>query len=503
MKPVPFDPPAGLFSDDTRLAAKGRWADMSNMRFWEGKAQVIGGWESLTISLASGVCRAVLAWTDQATVANIALGTNTALQILKGGNFSDITPAGLAPGQVDGTGGSGYGTGAYGAGAYSEPSTADTFPRTWSLSPFGETLIANPRREGIYEWNNNPATPATLLANAPAKAVYTLVTASDQIMALGCNEEASGVFKPLCIRHSSIRKKNEWNTNTNTTAREYTLPGGGEIVAGRNMGAYVLVWTTAALYVGTFQASLAQPWRFERVGEKCGLIGPNAAVVSGLTAMWLAPDLQFRSYSLGGQVEVVQCPIREDMAQNFAASQGDKVVASSLERFGEVRFDYPDARDGFENSRYVVFSRIEGAWSRGRMPRSAMVDAGPLADPIGVTPTGNVYWHERGNSNDGAAFAWFIESGELVLSEEASMMVRGVLPDIARQIGGVVLSLFSRLKPQEAHRAFPPVVMAPGDAKADIRASGRYFRVRLSGSAAPTFARLGRMTFDCKASARR
>jgi len=66
--------------------------------------------------------------------------------------------------------------------------------------------------------------------------------------------------------------------------------------------------------------SLDQPWRFERVGRNCGLIGPNAAVVVGQTAFWASPDRQFYRYPLGGQPEPIACPIRQDFA-GFAKTE--------------------------------------------------------------------------------------------------------------------------------------------------------------------------------------
>lgn len=493
---APLDIPPGLIGDDTTLAAAGRWTDASNVRFWRGRPQVIGGWERLAEAPVSGACRAAFPWTDKASVLNIAFGTHASLQVWKGGGLYDITPSGLAAGLVDGTGGQGYGTGAYSTGGYSEPSTGDYFPRTWALAAWGENLIACPREGRIYAWANNTAAAATALANAPATVTHMLVAPTDQVFALGCNEEASGVFNPLCIRHSSVRNNTEWTTGPSTSAREYVLPGGGRIVAGRVIGAYLLVWTTHALFLGTYVGSLTQPWRFDRVGEKCGLIGPNAAVVVGQTAYWLGPDLQFYRYGLGGGVEPLICPIRQAMADNMTPSQGDKVVASSISVFGEVRFDYPDSRDGLENSRYLLMSLVDGSWSRGEMARTAMVDAGPSQHPIGVDASGGVFYHERGASADGGPFSWFLESADQALDENSTAMVRGFWPDLAGQIGPVSLSIVSRLTPQGAERSYGPFPMAPGEDRVDLRATGRLFRVRFSGRSAPTAGRIGRPIFD-------
>lgn len=136
---ISLDIPPGLSADDTSFTAAGRWADGSNIRFWRGRPQVIGGWERLVDTPLTGVCRSVRSWTDQAAVLNVAFGTHSRLQVFKGGGLYDITPTGLATGLVDGTGGQGYGTGAYSTGAWSEPSSGDYFPRTWSLAAWGRT----------------------------------------------------------------------------------------------------------------------------------------------------------------------------------------------------------------------------------------------------------------------------------------------------------------------------------------------------------------------------
>lgn len=492
---ISLDLPPGLRGDDTAYTAAGEWGDASNIRFWLGRPQVIGGWESMSDTPLPGVCRTVFQWTDKAAALTAAFGTHSALMVWRSGELADVTPVGLAEGPVDGAGGAGFGTGAYSTGGYSQPSTADYFPRTWALAAWGENLLASPRGGRLYRWMNDTAVAAVEVDGAPQQISHMLVAPTDQVFALGCNEEASGVYNPLCIRHSGVRDLESWTTSPSTTAREYILPGGGRIVAGRVIGPHLLIWTTHALFLGQFVGSVSQPWKFERVAANCGLIGPNAAVVAGQAAFWLGPDLQFRRYGLGGGVEILPCPIQDDMADNIAASQGDKVTASTISAFNEVRFDYPDAREGTENSRYLAVSLQDGAWSRGRMDRTAFVDAGPSQHPIGVDAGGRVYWHERGKSADGAAFSWFIETADQYLDENANLMTLGVWPDIADQEGGVSLTITSRQTPQGEARTFGPYPMAPGQSKVDFRASGRLFRLRFSGRTAPTAARIGKPVF--------
>ncbi|MBW8812519.1 MAG: hypothetical protein JF588_03750 [Caulobacterales bacterium] len=501
---IPLELPPGLNGDDTSYGAAGRWADGSNVRFRLGRPETIGGWERLMSEPLTGVCRAVFPWTDNGGVLNVAFGTHSKLQLWRGGALFDVTPAsGFAAGAIDGAGSAGYGTGGYGVGGYGLSSALDYFPLTWSFGAWGQQLLASPRNQTIFAWTNNTAQPAQALANAPANVTHMLVAPQDggyQVFALGCNEEVSGVFNPLCIRHSSIRNNTEWSTSASgSTAREYVLTGGGRIVAGRMCGPYMLVWTGDALFLGAFVGALNQPWRFERVGRNCGLIGPNAAVVVGQTAFWASPDRQFYRYSPGGQPEPVTCPIRRDFAEELAASQGDKVVASSNAEFAEVRFDYPDRRDGYENSRFLavaVDGPDAGAWHRGQMARTAFVDAGPSAYPIGAAFDGSVFLHEKGRSADGSSFAWFVETADTYLDPERTLLVRGLWPDFKDQIGPVTVRLAARLHPQDSGQPPAAVAMAPGEPKADLLASGRVFRIRFSGESAPTGCRIGKPVFD-------
>ena len=274
---------------------------------------------------------------------------------------------------------------------------------------------------------------------------------------------------------------------------------GGVFVASKPEGRWLMVWTSDALFLGSYVGSLNQPWRFDRVGRNCGLIGPNAAVVVGQAAFWISPDRQFHRYAVGGEAEAVACPIRQVFADQLAASQGDKVVASSNAEFSEVRFDYPDSRDGYENSRYLalcIAGQDAGAWHRGLAPRTAFVDAGPSLYPIGVTYEGQAYHHEKGHSADGQPFAWFIETADSSPDPDNSLLVRGVWPDFKDQVGPVTVTVTARRHPQDVETALSAPAMAPGDAKADLLISGRLFKVRFAGSSAPTACRIGQPVFD-------
>lgn len=491
---IPFAPPPGLISDDTTFAAEGTWEDGSNVRFWRGKPQTIGGWTAYLDGI-QGICRTVLAWTqiDGSPVA--AFGTHSHLHAYAGGQLFDITPAGLVQGAKDGIGGPGYGAGAYSDEGYGTPRT-NFFARTWSLSNYGQSLIANPRGYGIYWWRNETGVKAALLANAPAAVSYALVTPERQVLAFGCNEQASGNFNPLCIRGSDIENPEVWAMSAANNAFEHILEGGGRIVAAQLVGSYVAVWTDTALHLGQFIGSPGQTYRFDRVAENHGLIAPNAVAIVGQTAFWIGPDFQFRTWSVGGNPQILPCPIRRDFKENLAEAQADKIAAATITQYNEVWWFYPDARDGSENSRYVALNIADGTWFRGRMARTAFVDAGVSGYPVGVTPDGHAFYHEIGNSANGGALEWFIRSADQYIEESGRhMLIRSVRPDFEGQAGAVSLSVAVRKFPQ-AEAVKKDYALPPGLSKRDMRASGAVIAMCFSGASSPSWMRLGKPVFD-------
>lgn len=413
---------------------------------------------------------------------------------------------GLLAGEIDGTGAAGYGTGPYGVGGYATPSTDDYFPRTWSGGAYGQDLIANPRGGGIYRWDaTDTGTPAAIVTNAPTEVTACLVSAQGIVFALGCNVEATGDFGALHVRHHDIADITDWATSTTNSARNYTLTGGGRIVGGRVIADKVAVWTTSALFIFTFLGTVNAVYRFDQVGDHCGLIGPGAAVVDGQTVYWISPDRQFWSYSLGGVPTRIACPIREDFADNLAFAQVDKIQAATVGEHGEVWWDYPDSRDGYENSRYIavtVSGPDAGAWFRGQMARTARVDAGPSPYPLavastidGASSTGMIYWHERGESADGGVLSWFIQSADQYISEERSAMLRRFIPDAEYQVGAVSLTIETKDRPRGAVTSHT-YTFSPEDEQVDTRDEGRVMAIKYAGSSSPAAFREGRAVLD-------
>lgn len=488
----------GVNTDDTSFAVGSlAYREVDKLRFWRGMGQVVGGWEKYANDPVLGVCRNLFPWTDNDAILNLACGTHSHLEVIIDNMVYDITPVGLLPGAIDGAGGTGYSAGTYSTGEYSEPSTGDYFPRTWSFGAYGESLMANPRNETIYWWQNNTGTPAAALTNAPDQVTYMLVTTSRQVMALGCNEETSGTFNNLCIRFSDIEDPTDWTTSSANNAGEVILEGGGRIVGARNVGDGVFVWTDAAIYQGIFTGQTAQPWVFQKVGDNCGLIGANAAVIVSQTAYWMSPDMQFRFCPLSGVPDIIVSPVQTTMAENMALSQSDKIVAANISQYNEVWFFYPDARDGYENSRYVSASLVDGKWSQGRLARTAFDDGSPFQYPLGASYEGVIYIHERGTSADGLPLNWYGITGDQYLGEaQQFMMIKGLWPDFKDQQGPINVEFSLRKYPQATVRTKGPYVLSPGQSKKDFLAEGRVIAVKISGNSSPSYCRFGKIGFE-------
>lgn len=489
----------GLVSDETLYSTPGRWADGSNVRFRLGKPETVGGWEKYNATLIAGVCRSALAWTDSLSQPNVAFGTNTSLNVIKSGEWYDITPAGIGTGAIDavyydgGWGGGGWGMGAWGVGQTEEQ------PRVWSLANWGEALIAAPAGGAPYYWGNDPSQVATVISQAPQACNRILVTPERQLLAFGCEEELSGLFNPMCIRGSDIEDYTDWTTASNNNAFEHILEGGGMIVDAKMLGSLVLVWTDSGLFVGEFLGQPDQAYRFDRVADGCGLISPQASVVDNQTAYWMTPDLRFFFYQYGGIPTEIPCPIGREFRDNLDTAQVGKIVATSIQKFGEIWWFYPDARDGDENSRYIALNVTDQTlpWFKGDIARTAFIDSGPLAYPLGVSYAGQTYLHENGAAADGAALVSYIESSAQYLGEgDRRLLLKGIWPDFEAQQGDITLSIDVRERPQSSASTKGPWTLATTTLKKDFLASGRLVSVKFAASAVGSFYRIGKPAFE-------
>lgn len=343
---------------------------------------------------------------------------------------------------------------------------------------------------------------------APASVQAIETTPEGQIVAYGCNERVSNVVNLRCIRWSGLAQAADesiydWQKTAANNAGQYILEGGGRLVCARATAYGSFVLTDSELYFRTYRGDPDKPFDWTPMGTNCGACGPNAAAVLGSTLYWMSPQAKFWMATPGGTATPLFSTLARELSDNMAASQQDKVYASSLTEFGEVLWFYPDARDGVENSRHVSYAAQETArlgkpvWSKGLLARTTFLDANPGPYPIGVDTSGMVFWHERGASANGGALSWSLETGAIRVAEgNRVLMIKGFDPDFDDQVGAVNLYVYARMTRQGDEVEHGPYTLTPDQARSDFMLSGAFVRLKFVGDAAPSFARFGEPALD-------
>lgn len=483
---VPFNPPPGLNSDDSTFAAEGRWADGSNVRFWNGKAQPIGAWSSAPFphTPLTGAPRALFAMVGASSAAIVAVGTTSRLYTLDSGLsvVTNITPAGFATASF------------------------------WSLAAWGSYLLAVPSSVSVagkgtlYEYTGSGV--ATVIANAPDNITAMLVTRR-QVLVFGCNEEVSGAFNGRCIRGCDFEDNTDWTSTATNSVFEDIIDDPSEIVGARMVGDYPVFWTKTSVWYGEFIGDPAQIWRWTRAAQGVGLLGINAVAVKGNSAFWLTPNLTWIRWTLGAEPEAVPCPIGKEFAVNFGLNAPEQTCAFYHTAFDEIWLFYDDGRDsGTTNSRYVAFSLRDGAWFRGILARTAVMDtrgvfvrdgsgSHPPSSMIAATAAGQVHFHEQIYSE--ATVGWYIQSADQYIDQsQRRVMIRGIIPDFEDRAGSTIeLTLNVRDRPMSTATAKGPYSLALAATKKDFRASGKITSVKFaSASGVQAYARFGKCLFD-------
>lgn len=89
-----------IIKDDTQLASKSAYDDGSGVRFYRTLPEQLGGWQSLTAGLVTGVTRNNHTYADLTGTIHTLFGTNTGLYELYGGAMTNITPLRSVSGTV-------------------------------------------------------------------------------------------------------------------------------------------------------------------------------------------------------------------------------------------------------------------------------------------------------------------------------------------------------------------------------------------------------------------
>lgn len=470
--------PPGMLRTGTIYQAQGRWYQGNAVR-WRNDGgtyalEPIGGWVVRTTSAMTGAARAALAWVDNDNTRWQLYGTNSHLYALtqSGVAPADITPSGFTSGTVDATAGGGYGAGPYGASAYGTPrADSGTYQEVgmWTLDTFGEIPYGMMAADAnLYKWDLNTGNVATAVSGAPQGSAVC-VTPERFIFVLGAGGDNRKVQWP------DQETDSDWTPTSTNQAGDFNIETSGKLMCGKRIRGGTLIWTDADVHLASY-IGLPFVYRFDRVGENCGIISRGAAVVTGNMAFWMGNG---RFYQFDGVSHEINCDVAEGVFNDFNSAQKSKVVAYHEPKFSEVWWFYPSGAST-EIDRAVVYNYEGGFWFiHDDISRLSAISRGVFDNPLMVDADGYVWNHETGYEYDGATP--YAESGPYELGEgDQIMRARKLIAD-EKTSGDVEVSFITRDWPNDSETTFGPYTI---DNPTDVRFAGRQARIRIDAVAA-------------------
>jgi hypothetical protein len=230
-------------------------------------------------------------------------------------------------------------------------------------------------------------------------------------------------------------------------------------------------------------------------------------------------DSHLRTWSPGGEVEVIPCPIQRAMsfASGFFVGSDPGTVVASVPKHQEIWIQPGGGRDGFH------LCLANGAWWRSEYgpgsSRTAIlcddlitrIPSSNVTNILAADAAGKIYTHECGTPVIATGpTSWYLQSADHYLDNgQRRMMVRGLLPDFSsldlnpeppvdvKNSQSVSVTLYVRDRPQSSATAKGPFTIPPGATKKDLRASGKIVAVKLGQSTnVDRELKVGKLLFD-------
>lgn len=386
-----------------------------------------------------------------------------------------------------------YGQGAYGDGAYGSVEIIDDQiyydARFWSLSRFGEDVIASPIGGDIYYWNSSLGGRATRINGAPRNVRGIYFTEERFLHVLGVNGNA------LTFGWANQNSVRDFTVSDISFARlDRRVQVGSTLVAmgslSRNNN---VIWTDSTLYSHQFIGGNFV-YRTAIVATNRGLVGPQAYIIVNGTAYWMSAS-GFFQYS-GGQPELIpnSQKIEQWVIDQIDDFQKNKTFVAYNALYNEVWFFYVPQLSG-EPSAYAAVSLKDSTWHVGRITRTtgSTFDTG-FPNPLWADENGFIYRHEMGNDADGQPMEKSITLGPLDVDESNSTFeILGFDPDFARLTGEINLEVRTWERRSEDPIDSETVMFGVTENIADLRSAGRYVELKLISNTLDGNYRLGKL----------
>ena len=423
-----------------------------------------------------------------------------------------------------------------GWGSAVEASGVTLEPGLWSLSNFGQVLVATVANGKTFTWNSGIAarlsTRASTLTTGfktaintttdvgnPTASRLTLISPTTRhLIHFGTETDIGDTTTQdnMFIRFSDQEAINNYTIQATNTAGSQRLQDGTKIVGSIVAKENILVWTDNALYTMKFVGA-PFTFGFEQVGTNCGLIGKNAAIEIDGVAYWMSNN-GFFAYD--GTVNSLSCSVEDYVYNDFDTTKGQQVYAGINNLYTEVVWYYPTANSEF-NNRYVVHNYGEGKdipmgnWYTGTNSNSirttwldSLIYPKPYATAYDSTATGTfpsvigstglgqtVYFeHETGTdqinpNGTTTTLTSFIQSYDFALNTQEGpgqfMMSMGkFLPDFKTLVNEVDVTILVTDYPQtiSVDTALSPFTVDSTTTFVSTRSRGRYASLKIENT---------------------
>jgi hypothetical protein len=431
-----------------------------------------------------------------------------------GGGASVVISIELADGEENISAGFGWGVGGWGEGTWGTPrdvSDVINYPRMWALDNFGKLLLANPVDRGLYSWDPTaaPVGRAIVVPDAPTQCRFMFVTSERTVFLLGTNSEGS--LDRMLMHWSGQGTFDDYDTlavastagGRPSGTRRLTV--GTTIVAGCDLGSLLnLVWTDAALYLNQFTGGQFT-YQTRKVGDNCGLLGPDAFCTIGGAAYWIGNNT---FWMFNGSVSRMpnQDDIGEWLFKQLRLFYTIKTIVWHNARFNEIWFGLCLNGD-VEPSTAAVFMMESQRWFICEIDRTAATQLqGDDTRPILAGLDGLFYRHDVGVNDNGAALDWYLETSILEIENGNQIYtVYGFIPDMQRQTGDIDVTLtgYERSNANAAPIDTETATATPDDGSVDFRTTARMVKMRLEGTGAGCDFRMGIPKVEVQRSGRR
>ena len=435
-----------------------------------------------------------------------------------------------------------------------EASIVTLEPGLWSLSNFGQVLVATIANGKTFTWDSEiparlttrasttttgfPTAIATGVGN-PTATRETLISPTTRHLIHFGTEVTIGdptTQDDMFIRFSQDEDINIYTPLATNTAGSQRIQDGTKIMGALVAKENILVWTDNSLYTMKFVGA-PFTFGFEQVGTNCGLIGKNAAIEIDGVAYWMSNNGFF---AFDGTVNSLPCSVEDYVYDDCDTTKGQQINAGINNLFTEVVWWYPSTGSDFIN-RSVTYNYGQsnqptpmGNWYTGvntNSIRTSWIDSliypkpyatafksantGTFPSVIGESGLGQTLFfeHEVGTDQinpDGTTttLTSFIESYDFSLQQDQSevfLAMRRFLPNFKVLTGDSQVTIAVADYPADPNTAtqLSPFTINSTTTKIDTRARGRYANLKIANTGSGQSWRFGTFQVDIQPDGRR